>query len=316
MTKIFICNNAANLKLALSFHEKTATVEAEFGATVVEGTVATLAHHGDRSEQPCPCLGDNINVGIIDVIGISHFDLDTLGGVMRLLGVKDFDGREDLFWKIAGLVDIMGVHKMEEIRWKLWREEIGPVGSIDEHNQADCRFQSRWDDAMETLNAFWAWSESNRLFPPRDGDVEEVSAFFSRAIAVLKDCDENTNSAYIEAGRKWAESKQKLEEDSFVAMVGDVILRKSSVFANHLYTHGKSVAKAIVTHNPEKMSVTISLANPIPGVNCCSLAQSLWGLGAGGHEGIAGSPYDQQLEFSQAELAASTLAKILFDLKK
>ena len=32
-----------------------ATVEAEYGNNVVEGTKVTLAHHGPRSNNPAPC---------------------------------------------------------------------------------------------------------------------------------------------------------------------------------------------------------------------------------------------------------------------
>lgn len=111
--KVFIANNAAALRAVGPTH----TVEAEFGLEVCEGSSVTLAHHGPRSDNPCPCLGDNISdcpynedsqgcaefveKGLCHqecldnkIIGVSHFDLDTLGGVMCCLGVKEFDPEE------------------------------------------------------------------------------------------------------------------------------------------------------------------------------------------------------------------------------
>lgn len=83
--QIFIANNVEALEAVNPTH----TVEAEFGDSVVEGSSVTLAHHGKRAEN-LPTVENT-------TIGISHFDLDTLGGVMRCLGVKDYDGP----WKEA-----------------------------------------------------------------------------------------------------------------------------------------------------------------------------------------------------------------------
>jgi len=165
MTTIIISNNPTNLQSALNEYASTATVEAEYGERVVQGSVLTLAHHGPRSGRPCPCGISNFPKMGIDVIGISHIDLDTLGGILAILGRKREDGWRGLFWGIATKVDTMGVHKLHEI--------------IEDFGGNNPR-------PLEALNAFWAFSESpeGRIYPPRDGSAIEVD--LSKHLRVLE----------------------------------------------------------------------------------------------------------------------------------
>lgn len=313
---IIIASNAS----ALSSYQPTHTVEAEFGQAVVEGSVATLAHHGPRDDQPCPCLGDNLpKVSGKQLIAVSHFDLDTLGGVMRCLGVKEpLEGDlEDMFWTVASMVDTMGVHKLPEIRNILWREATADVSiGTEEFNIADHFFCGGWDDTIDQLNAFWAWSESNRLFPHREGFVTNVTEFFSEAIRVVScilEMDDMTEHVrLIAAGKKWADAKETLAKESFITGIDEVvIIRSSDQFTNHLYTHGDWTAMAVVAFNEKFKSVTVSLADPVSGVNCCDLVQKLWGPEAGGHAGIAGSPRGQEMLPADAEDLADLVSDAL-----
>jgi len=47
MTKIIISSNAQAMKKEISKFKNSATVEAEYGNEVVEGSLATLAHHAE-----------------------------------------------------------------------------------------------------------------------------------------------------------------------------------------------------------------------------------------------------------------------------
>lgn len=202
MIKVFISNNPSKLSEKLSAFTSTATVEAD-----VPGSVLTLAHHGPRSGRMCPCLSGNMPELGIQAIGLSHIDLDTLGGVMAILGRKPEDScecgygitgsRKPAFWRAAAaLVDTNGVHKL-------------PEDTPQEVN--------------DMLNAFWAWSEKNRLFPPRDGGVEDVTKFVMDAIRVLRSIiwydapgllmeeTRETGTLLIEEGRKWAAQKAALD---------------------------------------------------------------------------------------------------------
>jgi len=305
--KVYISNNPQTLAEINLTH----TVEAEYGSIVVEGLYLTLAHHTNeyKHNEP-PCVGDNFNpcylnttTGIecdneirasrcIDphqaclkdnwLIGISHFDLDTLGGILRILGLKSTYNNS--FWELAGAIDVKGIHKMEDI---LSLPEIGMI-----KNQ---------------LDAFWAWSESNRLFAPRDGSVLDCTDFITNAIDVLNNRIFSYDTELLQQGREWAAAKEQLDTESFVGEHEGVILRKSEQFVNHLYR----TAKAVVSYNTKTKAITLSLADPIEGVNCSELAKELWGELAGGHAGIAGSPRGQEMTETDAVNCRIRLTKAI-----
>ena len=338
--QIFIANNVKSLNDINPTH----TVEAEFGQYCVEGSETTLAHHGPRSENAVPCLGDNIPSATEEfVIGVSHFDLDALGGVMRCLGLKDFDGEEDLFWQVAAQVDLRGIHKLGEIQDEFLSQSqrggsLSPSGSENVWYHA----KSQWDVAEAKLNAFWAWSEANRLFAPRlvksedreftpglmdgsdlaDPNLVDVTTFFTEAIRIISLILEGSKLdpervVFLQKGQDWVEAKEALEEESFQGTFGQdfVVLRASEQFTNHLYSHGNTVAKAVVAFRTDNRTVTLSLADPIDGVNCCNIAQALWGSEADGHAGIAGSPRGQVMTMEDADMAAHKLSLAIRDLE-
>jgi hypothetical protein len=300
---IFIANNAE----ALSSVCPDATVEAEYGENVVIGKILTLAHHGPRAGRPCPCSIPNLPDMGIRTIGISHVDLDTVGGILAIMGEKP-DEYEWVkkFWGVAAEIDIKGVHKLPRI------DLGGAAGNY----------------ILDSLNAYWAFSQTpeGRIYPPKDGSVVDVS--LERHFDVVKTLlvperepcrdeidDQETwwsekRSALVAAGRKWAEEKKSLEKKSFVEEFdGGVLFRVADQFVNHLYNHQDTVFKAIVGFNVKTKSITISLADPIPGFSCAEFAQSLWGPGAGGRANIAGSPRGEEKTLEDARKAAVAMGK-------
>lgn len=266
MTNFYISNNAESLAAKLAQFKNTATVEAEYGDLVVPGTVHTLAHHGLRRENPCPGLHTNVLPNTIDAVGLSHIDLDAIGGCMAMIGMKP-DVPE--FWELAAFVDVYGPHK------------LGKSGASKE--------------TIRKLYAFWAYSQDNRIMPPRDGSVlnitNEVLQFSNTVVAILLG-----NAELLAAGDKFSAEEQQLNEDSFVSLSKGVIIRNSDKFTNHLYTSPNgTIAEAVVAYNSKNMSVTLSFADVPYGVSACDIVQSIWGPKAGGHAGIAGSPRDMKL---------------------
>lgn len=322
--KIIISNNPTSLEAELAKYASTATVEAEFGQTAVVGNVLTLAHHEERAGRPCPCGLPNFPDLGIEAVGISHVDLDTLGGVMAVMGQKP--DRHDWvreFWAAAALVDVNGVHKLRP-------EWYGPTAP---------------DMVRDSLNAWWAFSESEagRVYPPQDGSAVEVD--LSEHFKVLQTLlapeidrcldgiDEWEHEVYcgcshwgtnletwesperealIEAGRTWAAGKAALEESSYVGQAGCVVVRSATDFTNHLYNHDGEDFLAVVGFNEARRSITISLADPVEGVHCGEFCRSLWGPEAGGHAGIGGSPHHVLYGIDDAIEAAEKLAAILF----
>ena len=272
-TRVLLSASPVSLALALSGLVRTATVEAEFGSELVSGTVATLAHHGERSGNLCPCLEENRDIDL-DAIGVSHIDLDTLGGIAALLGRKP---EAPNFWQLAAFVDVFGPHRL--IEW--------------------CRAQD-----VDQLNAFWAFSEGAKVFAPRDGSVLDVTAQINIFLNVIEKIIVG-DSALIEAGREFARKGEALARESLIETVEanfPVLLRSSTQFVNHLYSPNGG---AVVAYNSKFKSITVSFANGEG--NACEFVQGLWGELAGGHKGIAGSPRGQEMTMDDAREAFDVL---------
>jgi len=281
--KILLSSSAESLRAALLPHASTATVEAEYGDVVVEGTIATLAHHGSRAENPCPCLCNPASAGNIDVFGLSHIDLDTIGGVLGLLGTRP--GPRS-FWGLAAHVDIHGPHK------------VGESGASPKD--------------LAQLFAYWAWSETHRCLPPRDGSVIDVTDYVADATETLCGILDD-DPEMLALGHEWYSKKEELNKNSFFERAGNVLVRVHVEFVNGLYIDPNGqAAKAVVAYNPAKGGVTISLADPISGVSCAEIARMLWGTLAGGHAGIAGSPRGEKMCVSELARARDAMVAVLW----
>ena len=263
---ILLSSSPESLRAALLPHASTATVEAEFGDVVIEGTIVTLAHHGPRAGNPCPCLCNPASAGNIDVFGLSHIDLDTIGGVLGLLGKRPGPMS---FWELAAFIDVNGPHKVSEF------------GACPED--------------LARLYAWWAWSEAHRCLPPRDGSVTDVADYMMSAAEILA-AIMSDDPGMLALGVEWCSKKEALNVSSFLERAGNVLVRVHVEFVNGLYIDPNGqAAKAVVAYNPAKGGVTISLADPVLGVSCVEIAQALWGPLAGGRAGIAGSPRGKRM---------------------
>ncbi|MGE9293457.1 MAG: hypothetical protein ACQKBW_07585, partial [Puniceicoccales bacterium] len=286
---------AAALEDVLSHFTLTSTVEAEYGETLVKGTDMTLAHHGPRQHHICPCMVENRSndAAPVEAIGVSHMDLDTVGGIMACLGIKP--SGYGVFWGIAAQVDVKGPHKLGEI--------TAPGMKCGD---------SRTTEAIQALNAYWAFSEGHRVFAPRGGSTKDVTSEVWEHIEALLKILILADKDLLQVGRDWADAKEELNKSSFISYENGVVVREASCFTNHLYnTPSGDVAKAVVSLRLDTKAVTLSLESPINGVDCSVIAQSLWGSEAGGHASIAGSPRHIEYTIQDALDAAQALAKAI-----
>jgi hypothetical protein len=173
-----------------------ATVEAEYGNEVIEGKYATLAHHGPRMANPAPCamyVAAPLLRGAI--VGLSHFDLDGLGGCMRLAGYKPRTETEEAFWLLVAELDVRGCHQMK---------------SILNAFQLSAEMEEK---IKEWYHAFQAWSQKNRYFPPRDGSLTNCTLAIRGGVntvsAILKD-----NPTLLAEGERWLEAQRTLDRES------------------------------------------------------------------------------------------------------
>lgn len=257
----------------------SATVEAEYGDRCVSGSEVTLAHHGSRKANPCPCLRKNEKVQPLVVVGGSHFDLDFLGGALSLDGFKP---ESDTFWQLAAFVDVNGAHKLAQ------------SGASPED--------------VRRLYAFWAWSQANRVLAPRDGSILDVTDKVMEGCKILERVLAD-DADLLAQGDAMREAEAHLNQSTFRELRHGVVVRVAEVFVNHLYlTPTGEVGKICVTLNTKTNGITVSLADPIEGVSAVKIVQELWGAEAGGHVGIAGSPRNQQMTKVDLENAVNNAA--------
>jgi hypothetical protein len=270
-------NLAAALKGRLS-----ASVEAEYGDEVVTGSALTMAHHGPRAGQRAPCSYPNGCGQGVEVAGLSHFDLDTLGGCMAILGVKpEVAG----FWELAEFVDLHGPHK------------LGVSGASPEN--------------LRRLYAFWAWSRNFRVFPPRDGSVAEVTEKVLEGTRIVERVCADDQELLV-TGDAYRAAEEELNRSSFVEGVEGVLVRVSGQFVNHLYVSpdGETCA-AVVAYTTTNGAVTVSFADPPKGKTAREIVQGLWGSLAGGHVGIAGSPRERRMGLDDLQAARTATVAAL-----
>ena len=273
-SKVIICSNAANLTAALAAYTSTATVEAEYGDTTVQGTMVTMAHHGKNAGNKCPCAYENFSYAQpLEAVGVSHIDLDTLGGIMALMGIKP---EAPGFWALAEYVDLNGPHKVSQ----------SGASASD----------------MSKLYAWMAYSKKNTLRAEKDGSITDVTEPVTKMVGVLT-LIINDDPGLMAEGTAFLGEEKDLNIRSFIEVVGGVILRVSRdrEFVNALYNPPSASAPALaVVALKIGGGVTLSFADSIDGVSANDLVKEVWGPNAGGHAGIAGNPRGQTATMAEA----------------
>ena len=271
------------------------TIEAEYGGHVVEGVLYTAAHHqpsgpymGRHLEDgtaPSPCNNPRIPVLESGDILLSHIDLDSLGGALRVFPAAQglFAPEYQSFWDLAEAVDVRGPHKLGVIK-------------------------PSYEDETR-LYAFWAWSRKQ----PRhlNSALTDITLSVVEGLVTLKSIFANSPSM-IEAGQDFLEASLALNASTFVDVREKVIFRITpGDFVNQMYnTVEGHVARAVVSFNEQTKAVTLSFADP-EWVSARDLVQKLWGSEAGGHAQIAGSPRGKEMTIADAEKLIEEVNEVL-----
>lgn len=272
-----------------------ATIEAEFGDRCVVGKLHTLAHHGSRAANACPCEIEITPIPDWSNVGLSHVDLDAIGGCLRLAGYGPFEELpEYFFWKLAANIDTRGYHKLSTILKELSEDGCGVT-------EKDLSCITRY------YHAWCVWSAKNRYYPPRHADAVNCTGFVHSAINIIMDIllgDE----VLLQEGDKWLAKQETLEKESFRNIITfpnfTLIVRSHAQFTNLLYTtflHG--AADLVFAHNLTSGACTLSKADEDFPVDCAEVMKKIFGPNAGGRAAIAGSPRGVKYiekEFSEA----------------
>lgn len=294
--RVLLSSNPVELRAAMPH----ITIEAEYGDVVVTGSLATFAHHGSRAGNPAPCVDPRVEAlgnglgwltahsldpGAAIIIGISHFDLDTLGGLLRVMWISGGCGSDE-FWALAAQTDVHGPHTLD-----------------------------RAHPCYDQLAAFWAWSEQNRLYAPRDGSVLNVTENIKAAVAALRRCI-GRDPEMIAAGADLLAREDTLNSASYCESRSGVIKRVSGSFTNHMYsTPAGEAMRAVVALNESQNSITVSFATPIPGVSAKDIVQIMWGSEAGGRDVIAGSPRNRKMDETDLAHAYDVVIKAVLGIE-
>jgi hypothetical protein len=282
MITVLLSKDPYTLKINLSKYQRTATVEAEYGDIVIEGTVITLAHHVRKyKHNPPPCTYKLEKPVNLDAIGISHIDADTVGGVITLINDGD-NILPQYMWDVIGYIDINGYHRAYN--------------------------HPRFNECKIYIHALFKYLEEvNSLYSINTiSSIEciDVSNIMRNAIDVLKSI-KNNNKVMMLKGYLYEKQMKSLEKKSFVDMAitkryRRVILRSSNKFVNHLYRHSDIIADILVGYNVESKSITLSFEKDI-GISARDYMRRLYGNKAGGHKTIAGTPRDESYDIKDAE---------------
>lgn len=291
-TKILICSVANNLRQQLLDFPATATVNAEYGNDILEGNVRTLA------SPACHCLNNNIEA---NAIGIATLSLDTLGGILAILGEKspkigDPRIRQDLFWDLVAFVSKRGHHRMSDWVSDTRRKLGGPA----------------YDDIANTADAFWAMDAVlDKGSLPSSSDVLDITEFVGKLRDTLYAVF-NGDKDLFAAGRTYRDEQFAINQASFKGVIdGKVIVRAYELYVNNLYRAPNGLlVNRIVGFNTLSGVITITLEHPEPGVNLAEFASKQWQSTICGYECIVCSPKDVRHTMQNALKIARQLATL------
>ncbi len=297
---IWLTSNAVKLEEMLD-GRNSITVEAEYGDCVVKGSLATLAHHGPRSGNPCPCLYNNKMYSNLTDIGISHVDLDTVGGVLSVLNSKPLNKE---FWELAAYVDLKGIHRVDNFF------EYQKINNIMTFTPVLNKKL-----LMAQLNAWYAWAENNKLYA-ESHRIVDVYDWFIRAyhtLTFIEQLDEN----YMMNGQVYEQDLKYKSIGSLIDFTSKVCLRSADFFVNSFYSNPNSTTpfECIVGYNTRQQSITLSFIDESIcdkyNITASNIMQSFWGNGAGGHRTIAGTPREFTYSLKDCDRIYEYMIKIM-----
>jgi hypothetical protein len=274
-------------------------VETEYGSKVAFGNGINLNHHGVFQFNKAPCIFPNMDESYNyepNIICLSHVDLDSVGGVAAILGMKPESKEMEDFWFLAELVDNQGPHRFP---------------------------REKYPNEFIAMNIWWAWSKKNRG-PRVTSEIQDISEYIVQCIEILHHIEkflknQNVDENLLAVAHSLIESEDKLNEESLMKFgfidiptawktkVFPYCVRKASEFTNHLYKtlgYFSNTAQCVIALNEKFGSITISFEHNLDDflcMDCRKIVQAYpyWGCDsnlAGGKDVIAGSPRDHKYD--------------------
>lgn len=247
------------------------TIEAEYGAKTVEGSLYTSAHHGNNAGNPAPCNDKKIpNLDYVTIL-LSHLDLDSIVGCGRVHGI--ITPEWDDFCQAIELIDVNGVHHM----YKLSQEN------------------------QDRLNAYYAWNFSQGR-QERILETTDVTTKVEESLNIIQKIF-NGNKELIELGKIWVKSATEAVENCLLFETKNIrVFSTPQVFCGASYYSPikNQIMKACVSFNQKFKAITLSFEDGGKEFNAMEIMQELFGNEAGGRPGIAGTP--RGVEFTNDDM--------------
>ncbi len=275
MSKVILVRDIKRAKELVAEKQPIATAEAEYGSTVIEGQTATLAHHV-QGWTSAPSLSENLNLNVQedDYILVSHIDLDTVCGIMAVKGVYKYSPEVK---KGINYVDCNGQHRM-------FSSEVS-------------------EEARRIILSYIGYTLNNRC--PQEEDITE----YVNTLILKFDTEEN-----FSIGLKFVKGRTAVAESILVRAEGGAVLlhqpSEMNVFGlNSEYILGGVEYDYIVVFNEKFGSVTASSRlGSNGGLDMVAVMREIFGEGAGGHYGIAGTPRGTTFSIEDAKSVLNALA--------
>ena len=257
----------------------TLSVNAEYGAFVLEGTKYTSAHHQPigsqyvgrhldwRCGKPAPCNDTNIPVLSEDEVAIiSKVDVSTVGGLMRASGkYSDLFSQHVSFWDLVEETELCGVQLLDE-----------------DHPYYFCLrgILKHFEDMKET----YPKDRNSEL----SSHVETLSEYISKALQ-SKERGEN-----FDLGVQAVQEDLDLNLDTFVSMTPiSLIIRKTKEEdCNHLCSDPDGIkGVGVISYNEKWKSIKVSVSDTLSDFSCISFLRDALDRESTGNKLNAVSPH-------------------------
>jgi Zn finger protein HypA/HybF involved in hydrogenase expression len=249
------------------------TIEAEYGEKTVHGLCHTSAHHGINSNNPAPCNDENIPYLHEGCVLLSHIDLDSILGCMRVFGIQ-MSYRLISMCKIVEYIDVNGPHHLYQ---------------FDEN-------------AKLFFQAYWSWNESNER-KERITELTDVTQQILESIEIIEKIISG-NKELLENGYVWSKNIQeatekclKKETKYYRLFLTDRVFCGASYYSPQQNT----IIPAIISYNEKFKAITLSFEDSGKKFKADEIMKELFGDGAGGKAGIAGTPRGKEFTFEDTQ---------------
>lgn len=255
-----------------------ATVEAEYGDFVLEGTRTTLAHHHDAYRHcPAPCTAVVDPLPSDATIVISHIDLDTVGGLMALLDLQPVDPS---FWEAVAFIDMHGPHHLHE-----------------------------FPDHAAKFHAYWHWCSKHSH--ARADRTIDVTNLVHQHIRTVRELVLQQNELLLRAGEHWQQDVERKVEKCLMYETDWLrAFQTKNVFCASSYRSKRFNRTVSVTATYHERKQDITLATCDETLDAVRLMQQLFGPEAGGKPSIAKTPRGKKMSRADFDRLLDELERI------